>query len=275
MEIKKIAVIGIFLFTAMLTVQAQNQALQTQVIEPDRVEVTYFKTTNIIFPFAIVGVDIGSRDVLARKAKGAENVLQLKAARDSFPQTNISIITADGKFTSFLVDYSPQPAVLNLSLIGAKQNTLLSSGTNQAQLEYYASTASKSQKKIRGVKDKTFGIGLRLTGLFIHDDLLLLRFHIANETPVNYEVDQLRLYIRDQKKSKRTATQEIEISPLWVHNNTNKISGQSDHTLVLVVPKFTIPDKKYLAVEMMEKNGGRHLKLQVKNRKIIKAVPIK
>jgi len=56
----------------------------------------FLKTTNIIFPYSIVSVDIGSRDVLAQKAKGVENILQIKAARDSFPQTNISIITADG-----------------------------------------------------------------------------------------------------------------------------------------------------------------------------------
>jgi hypothetical protein len=59
-----------------------------------------------------------------------------------------------------------------------------------------------------------------------------------------------------------------------VHNNTGKVTGQSGSTIVFVVPKFTIPDKKYLAVQLMEKNGGRHLELRACNRKIVKAVPI-
>jgi hypothetical protein len=40
---------------------------------------------------------------------------------------------------------------------------------------------------------------------------------------------------------------------------------------VYAVPKFTIPDKKYLAIELMEKNGGRHLKVKVHNKKIVRA----
>lgn len=214
---------------------------------------------------------------MAQKAKGAENVLQIKAAKENFDQTNISIITADGKFTSFLVDYTEQPSVLNLSLAGeVKQNIISfpSEKIDQEQMEHYASIAAGSKERIKGIKDKDFGIHFMLSGIFIHDDIMLLRLKIANETNINYDIDQLRLYIRDQKKSKRTATQEIEILPVLVQNNISKIAAQSDSTIVFVVPKFTIPDKKYLAVQLMEKNGGRHMELHVKNKKIIKAVPI-
>lgn len=276
---KKIsAVMGIFLFITIFKTQAQtNTTWQAKAIEPYHVAVAFSKTTNIIFPYSIVSVDIGSRDVLAQKAKGVENILQIKAAKDSFPQTNISIITNDGKLTSFLVDYAEEPSVLNLSLTGlmAKQAIAIpSESVNQEQMEYYASVAAGSKQKIRGIKDETFGIRLKLFGIFIHDDIMLLRFNIANQTNINYDIDQLRLYIRDQKKSKRTATQEIEISPVLVQSNISKVTGQSDSTVVFVVPKFTIPDKKYLAVQLMEKNGGRHLELRVKNKKIVKAVPI-
>lgn len=273
-----VMVIGIFLLITIFKAQAQtNAAWQTKAIESYHVTVAFSKTTNIIFPYSIVSVDIGSRDVLAQKAKGVENILQIKAAKDSFPQTNISIITADGKLTSFLVDYAKQPSVLNLSLTGTgRQNTISipSESINQEQVEHLATKAAESKTKIRGIKEKTFGICLKLNGLFIHEDIMLLRFNIANKTNINYDIDQLRLYIRDQKKSKRTATQEIEILPVLVQNNIGKVAGQSDNTLVFVVPKFTIPDKKYLAVQLMEKNGGRHLELHVRNKKIIKAVPI-
>lgn len=104
-KISAVMVMGIFLLITTFKTQAQTNATwQTKAIESYHVAIAFSKTTNIIFPYSIVSVDIGSRDVLAQKAKGVENVLQIKAAKDNFPQTNISIITADGKLTSFLVD---------------------------------------------------------------------------------------------------------------------------------------------------------------------------
>ncbi len=270
---KKIsAVMGLLILLSGFNVHAQTKS-----IEPYHVSIAFSKTTNIIFPYSIVSVDIGSRDVLAQKAKGADNILQIKAAKEQFAQTNISIITADGKFTSFLVDYAEAPSVLNISFAGeVKQNTISipSEAINQEQMEHYASIAAASEERMNGIKDKAFGIRFKLNGIFIQGEIMLLRFNIANETNIDYDIDQMRLYIRDQRKSKRTATQEIEITPALVQNSVSKVAAQSDSTIVFVVPKFTIPDKKYLAVQLMEKSGGRNLELHVKNKKIIKAVPI-
>jgi conjugative transposon TraN protein len=166
---KKISVImvtGIFLLITIFKTQAQtNTTWQIKAIEPYHVAVAFSKTTNIIFPYSIVSVDIGSQDVLAQKAKGVENILQIKAAKENFPQTNISIITADGSLTSFLVDYAEQPAVLNLSLaIEEKKNStcILSETFNEAEVQKYAKLASVSKEKINSVKDKRFGIRLQL-----------------------------------------------------------------------------------------------------------------
>ncbi len=247
-------------------------------IVPYPLYIGYDKTTNLLFPYTIISVDRGSINILAQKAKNVENILQIKAGKKGFEETNLTVITADGKFYSFLLNYAERPSVLNLDFNTPKpsmQDALFSPEIfNEKELREYSKAAAVEKKKIRGIKDKGFGICFRLNGLFIHDNIMFLRLNIANETNVNYDIDQLRLYIRDQKKSKRTATQEIEISPVLVHNNTAKVTGQSDNTIVLVVPKFTIPDKKYLAVQLMEKNGGRHLELHVKNRKITKTVPI-
>ncbi len=274
-KISAIMVMGIFLLITIFRAEAQtNTTWQIKAIEPYPVAVAFSKTTNIIFPYSIISVDIGSRDVLAQKAKGAENILQIKAAKENFSQTNISVITGDGTLTSFLVDYAEQPAVLNLSFaIEEKKNSncILSGTFNEAEVQKYANLASVSKEKISSVKDKRFGIRVKLNGLFIHDNIMYLRISIANETNINYDIDQLRFYIRDQKKAKRTATQEIEINPLYVKGDTAVIVGQTERVFVYAVPKFTIPDKKYLVIELMEKNGGRHLKIKVRNKTIIKA----
>ncbi|HZW65466.1 MAG TPA: conjugative transposon protein TraN [Hanamia sp.] len=274
---KKISAMGmgLFLLITIFKAKAQTNTIwQIKAIEPYHVAVSFFKTTNIIFPYSIISVDIGSRDVLAQKAKGVENILQIKAAKESFPQTNISIITADGTLTSFILDYAEQPSVLSLSLIPEeKKNSscILSETFNEAEVQKYAKLASVSKEKISRIKDKRFGICMKLNGLFIHDNIMYLRMSIANKTNINYNIDQLRFYIRDQKKTKRTATQEIEINPLYVKDDTAVIVGQTERVFVYAVPKFTIPDKKYLVIELIEKNGGRHLKIKVRNKTIVQA----
>ena len=53
-------------------------------ITPYRISISYEKTSNVILPFAIKSVDIGSAAVLAQKAQGVENILQLKAGEQNF-----------------------------------------------------------------------------------------------------------------------------------------------------------------------------------------------
>ena len=67
-------------------------------IAPYRIEIGYVKTSNLIFPSAIKSVDRGSSWVLAQKAPGVENILQIKAAQPNFKETNVTVVTADGHF---------------------------------------------------------------------------------------------------------------------------------------------------------------------------------
>ena len=86
-------------------------------IEPYKLEVTYDKTSHLIFPTAIRYVDLGSEYLIAGKAEDAENVLRVKASvRDFETETNFSVITNDGRFYSFNVYYSSYPEALSYNL---------------------------------------------------------------------------------------------------------------------------------------------------------------
>jgi hypothetical protein len=69
---------------------------------------------------------------------------------------------------------------------------------------------------------------------------------------------------------KRTASQERELTPVFVSTEP-EIKGKSTLRAVYVLEKFTIPDAKTLDIELFEKNGGRNLKLRIKNRTIVNA----
>jgi len=72
--------------------------------------VTYDKTVHIIFPAEVRYVDLGSPDLIAGKADGAENVIRVKATIRNFPnETNMSVITEDGSFYMFNVKYAAEP----------------------------------------------------------------------------------------------------------------------------------------------------------------------
>ena len=74
----------------------------SQMIPPHGLEITYDKTVHLIFPASIKYVDLGSTNLIAGKADGAENVIRVKATTKHFKkETNMSVITEDGNFYTF------------------------------------------------------------------------------------------------------------------------------------------------------------------------------
>jgi conjugative transposon TraN protein len=273
---KTIITVTLFLFIDTASFgQSLTGKVQTTIIEPYRLQITLNKTTNLIFPYAIKSVDRGSADVLAQKAKGVENILLVKASRQNFSETNLSVITADGKLYSFVLDYINNPAAINLSFASDTSNTdafsSLKPSYNEASIRTDAERIIKFKKSMRGVRNYRYEVRFSLNGIYIKNDVIFFTIQLANYSSINYDVNMLRFYIKDAIKAKRTATQEIEIEPLYVSGDTSTIKGDTKNTIVFALPKFTIPDGKYLSIQLMEKNGGRNLQLSVSNRTILKA----
>jgi conjugative transposon TraN protein len=270
---KKIIITALGLLSLFMgSVSAQQSNTSLSAIEPDTLNIAYGKTTNIIFPYAIKSVDRGSRAILAQKAKGVENVLQLKAAEVFFEETNLTVITSEGQLYSFVLNYDEQPSALTITIGNAQPLEPLffsPENLNEAAVEAYSELAAVEKKNI-SVKQDKYEIKFQVDGLFIRDDIIYCRIQLENNSNINYDIDQIRFFIRDKKKAKRTASQELEVMPLYIYDNIQKVTSQSAHTLVIVFPKLTIPDKKYMAIQLGEKNGGRHLELHINNRKLSK-----
>lgn len=89
----------------------------SRMIPPHGLEITYDKTVHIIFPSPVRYVDLGSPNLIAGKADGAENVIRVKATRKHFrSETNMSVITEDGNFYTFNVKYADEPLLLNVEM---------------------------------------------------------------------------------------------------------------------------------------------------------------
>ena len=238
-----------------------------------KLELSLFKTSSIVFPTSITSVDRGSRDILAQKAKGVDNVLQVKAAKINFRETNLTVITSDGRLHQFEVTYSPQPESLLLSVDSSRQGQnprlLFNTQMTKAEFDQLCSTVQQNGSQLK--KQKRNQMELSLRGVFIEKNVMLFQVSIANDSNIPYHTESLRFFVRDKQKLKRTASQEWVQQPIQMSGNKNFIDGRDEQHVICAIPKFTFPDSKRLIIELMESRGGRHLRLVVKNRIIIKA----
>jgi conjugative transposon TraN protein len=270
--IKAIALFSLLLAVSSLSAQDVGRQLQ----------ITSNKTSSVIFPQSISSVDRGSTDILAQKAKGVDNVLQIKGARMKFPTTNVTVITSEGRLYEFEVVYADDPAMLILAVDDAGK-LVQSEGTpmffsedfTKSQLENVSKAIIALDRNVSVKSNTSYRVSVELAGVYVENNTLLFHVRLINESGLNYDVESFRLYIRDKQKMKRTATQEIEVTPIHSVGDSKSIQGNSTNNIVLAVNKFTIPDAKRFVIEITEKNGGRHLTMQLKNKLIVSAKPIK
>ncbi|GGE19527.1 conjugative transposon protein TraN [Sphingobacterium cellulitidis] len=252
-------------------------------IEPYRLEVTYDKTSHLIFPTAIRYVDLGSEYLIAGKVEDAENVLRVKASvRDFEPETNFSVITNDGHFYSFNVHYSSYPEAMSYDLLTMQKAVDKANGNDVLFEELGNNSPSlagllletiykKDKRVVKHIGAKSFGIQFILKGIYIHNGKYYFHTELRNRTNVPYEIDFINFKVVDKKVAKRTVVQERPLTPLRTYMPLNGIAGKSTEQNVFLLDKFTIADDKVLLIEVFEKNGGRHQTLQVENSDLIKA----
>lgn len=270
-----------------LTSFAQNSVnlknpLALGAIEPYKMQVTYDKTSHLIFPTAIRYVDLGSEYLIAGKADDAENVLRVKASIRHFEtETNFSVITNDGRFYSFDVEYNEYPNVLSYDLLTMQKTVDKANGNDVLFAELGNDSPSlanllletiykKDKRIIKHIGAKSFGIQYLLKGIYIHNGKYYFHTELKNRSNVPFNIDFINFKIVDKKVAKRTVVQERPISPLRAYLPLEqKTFGKSTAQNVFLLDQFTITDDKVLLIEVYEKNGGRHQTLRVENSDLI------
>ena len=258
-----------------------------RMVPPYGLEVTYDKTTHIIFPSAVRYVDLGSPNLVAGKADGAENVIRVKAVVRNFrDETNMSVITESGSFYTFNVKYADEPLLLNIEMKdfihdGSKVNRpnnaldiyLKELGSESPKLVQLINKSIHKENKrhVKHIGSKAFGIQYLLRGIYTHNGLLYFHTQVRNLSNVPFEVDFVTFKIVDKKVMKRTAIQEQIIFPLRAYNYATVVAGNKDERTVFTFDKFTIPADKVLVVELNEKSGGRHQSFTVESEDIVRA----
>ena len=258
-----------------------------RMIPPHGLEVTYDKTVHVIFPAEVRYVDLGSPDLIAGKADGAENIIRVKATVRNFPnETNMSVITEDGSFYTFNVKYAAEPLLLNVEMCDFIHDGSTVNRPNNAQEIYLKELGSESpmlvrlimksihkqnKREVKHIGRKRFGIQFLIKGIYTYNGMLYVHTQTKNSSNVPFDTDFIKFKIVDKKVPKRTAIQETVLDAVRSYNEVIEIAGKSTVRTVYALPKFTIPDDKLLLVELYEKNGGRHQTIRGENSDIVNA----
>ena len=284
--------------TAAAKVTAQTTQETPAEIRPQRIEAGFTKTVHILFPSPVTYIDIGSMDIIAGKADGAENVVRVKAAVRNFAaETNLTIITEDGGFFTFDVHYAENPAVSTLNL--TVQEPQPESMKKPAAAGYPQPTAPASEGRVllrevgrekpatvkrmlsdiyrqnrtdvKGIRAKKYGIEVEVLGIYVFNDVIYIHTCISNDTNISFEVDARRFIVADRKLAKRTAQQQTSLEILRVCNDPAVVRGHQRQRTVFALPKLTISDDKVLLLEIIEKNGARHQTVEIPAEELLEA----
>lgn len=276
-----------------------NPAGETpQEIRPVRIEAGFAKTVHILFPSPVTYIDIGSTDIIAGKAAGAENVVRVKAAVRNFAaETNLTVITEDGGFFTFDVRYAENPALSTVDLAAQKPQPHGAEEPSASGVPQPAATAPEGRVLLRevgrekpatvkrmlsdiyrqnrtdakGIRTKKYGIEVEVKGIYVHNDVIYIHTCISNGTNISFEVDTRRFVVEDRRQARRTAQQRTALEILRVCNDPAVVRGHQRQRTVFALPKLTIPNDKVLRLEIIERDGARHQSVEISARALLDA----
>ncbi|MFA0960295.1 DUF4138 domain-containing protein [Roseivirga sp. BDSF3-8] len=237
---------------------------------PDTLHITWHKTTWLVFDAPIRAVDRGAPYVMAQREPENPAMLKVKAGQKGFPESNLTVLTKKG-LHAFIVRYSEAPADM---LYQASEASLNQKPTKDDTLQAYnKAVRTKAPYLTRG--DRCLGAGLYLQGMYVEDSLMFLDLLMVNQSAFDYTIERLRFTEEDRKRSKRTALYEKHHTPVNIYyEQEGHTSAGEWQRIVVVLPAFTLPEKRRLQIRMAEKGGGRSLAITLPARLFKRAKPL-
>jgi conjugative transposon TraN protein len=242
----------------------------------NQISVCETKATHLICPEKVSYLQVGDNNcIIAEIVPEHPNMVRVKALGVFDGESSLTLVSA-GKVYSLFVNYADANdisyrletftsekaghvtgSILQDYLLRELSYQLLSDGRNHAYK-----------------KEKKNGIVFGLINIYLKQDLLFFELKITNKTEMGFDVESFNWWLDDKKQYKATNAQEYQFKPEYQHYNLSFIPAKTTIREVFVIPKMTIPDKKVLRIELLEKamgNTGRKLMIEIKNEDIMSA----
>lgn len=235
-----------------------------------RAEVSDLHVTEFFFPEDVVYGTPGNE--MSFSLSTYNNQLKVVTAPDAVAYSNLFVIDKDMN-TYHITIRRNETASYTYNFDNARQYT--------AHVDVNSQEMEKCIRELRTKERNIFSLGviknkfeLSMANLYVHNDFMFFVFDVRNNSHIDYDIEFVKCFQRDLKKSKNAIQQETAIDPVYLKDFETKIKGKSRNRLILGFQKFTIPDDKVFEIEMYERNGGRHMKLAVFNEYILSAEPL-
>ena len=235
---------------------------------------------HFISPEPIQYVDISTK-VIAGDLP-IKNVLRIKRVADSLNQPQggsiqDAVITVAGEsfMAQFKIRYVPlqpgQEYKTQLEILPDHMKPLETGVTlSKLQLERLASAMLFKKRETGIARTKTFGLSGNVNQLATFGEYIFVDIGYTNTTNLKYDTDEVRFKIEDEKITKATTNQSIEIKPEFTlfKNNTFKKNFRN----IYVFKKFSFPGHKIFKIELGEKQiSGRAITLTIKYNDLLKS----
>jgi hypothetical protein len=254
---------------AVVTAHAQDAGFHLEGTGSRAVPVTGAKMTDIIFPGGIASAVWISRDIQVQRPKGVDNVIQLRAVRQGFRPTNLTVFGRDGGLCSFELHYAEDSAVLVYRVVrdGADVVRFKNLAVPPLVLDSDAVLLAGRRGWLHK-RSSAGGLRLRVSGVYWRDSLLWLSGSVQNRAALPFIPGMMRVYLEDRKRVKRMASQEVYLLPV-VPARVESLAGGASCVFAMGLQPIAVPKGKRLVVELTDDSGARDLRVKLKGKVVL------
>lgn len=257
---------------------AQDTLQTSQIL--DTIYANDIKNVTLFFPGPIRHGITGSENFVFTYNREREQYFGLLQAKPG-KESNLLVINSDGSVFSYIVSYSTSLSRLNYfipksSSIGNEKPRIKDSiqfASEETKINnkdfYYQKFCSyilEKKQQIGSIKKEVKDLVLSVENIVFDSDELYFVIQIKNNSTLDYDVNFLNLSTVTRQKGKKRSLQKLYHEPLFRHHMPSRISKNETVRLVYVVPKFSLSNQRRAVLELNEKDGERHIALQVSHR---------
>jgi len=243
-------------------------------------------TVSLFFSKPIRQGIVGKSHFIFSYNKEKEQYLGLLQASPG-ASSNLLVITNDGQIYSYILKYAKKLSKLNYFIteeesIGneiptEKKEKAIKNVSNidkrkkETEMGLYDKNCASFFKNTRrplNISKQKYQIKLSINNIVYDNDALYYLVEIQNNSKMDYEVNYLRFFTKNESGLKRKSIQKLQINPVYEYLNPKRIKANSKTEFVIVLSKFSIDNQKNILVELNELQGERNLELKLPNRSI-------
>lgn len=263
---KKLLILPLFL----LTESVFSQKIDTLFVNDD-------KFINLHFNSNVVLHQSSQPSSFFIESKG--NILFIQALDRNVIESNLFVQSTNGENYNYIVRYTPklQKIVYNYQTNSNSISREKERGEEVLEEPFYSFSTNPIANEIGYINSRnkaTKGkVDIYLKGLYTHDDKLYVLLFVDNKSNLNYDIADIKAFIRPAKKLKNIAIQDEELS-YKLFEKLDKVIAKDSRFITLEINKNALIDK-VISIDLLEKHGDRNLNIQVPQEFIHTAKQIK